>query len=141
MLDGTKPCPTEGSLEGLIKEPEPLEVTTFDPLDKEHVRIMRLRKEMDDNRQSINANIEKDAEKQTERIRAWRKLDGALKMSFIASLPREVLEAVTGLPTAAQQYAEVVRRYQDEGLNEAPNSKGCNQCGIISQKHKGERHY
>jgi hypothetical protein len=101
VLDGTKPCPTEGSLAGLIKDPETLDVTTLDPLDPEHVRIMRERKEFDDNRRSINNNIEKDAKKQTKRIRAWRKLDSALKMLFIASLPREVLKAVTSLLTAA----------------------------------------
>jgi hypothetical protein len=46
-------------------------------------------------------------------------MDGALIITFISSLPREVLEAIQGLDTAALQYAEVVRRYQDEGLNEA----------------------
>jgi hypothetical protein len=28
-----------------------------------------------------------------------------------------------------------------EGLNEPPNSQGCNQCGIIMHTHKGERQY
>jgi hypothetical protein len=28
-----------------------------------------------------------------------------------------------------------------EGLNEPPNSQGCNQCGIITHTHKGENQY
>jgi hypothetical protein len=28
-----------------------------------------------------------------------------------------------------------------EGINEPPNSQGCNQCGIITHTHKRERQY
>jgi Mg-chelatase subunit ChlI len=68
VLNSTKPCPTEGSLASLIKDLEMLNVTTLNPLDLEHVRIIRERKEFDDNCRSINKNIKKDAKKQTKRI-------------------------------------------------------------------------
>jgi hypothetical protein len=40
-------------------------------------------------------------------------------MTFLQSLSREVYEAVAGIDTAAGQYAEISRRYKEEGLNEA----------------------
>jgi hypothetical protein len=43
-------------------------------------------------------------------------------------------QATQGLPPLANGLL-------GEGLNEAPNSMGCNQCGIIFHKHKGERQY
>ena len=86
---------------------------------QEHVDTLAKRKEFDNNRRSINRNIDKAAERQAERIKHRRKLDGVLQMTLIQTLPRNVFEAVQGLGSAATMYAEIVRRYQDEGLNEA----------------------
>jgi hypothetical protein len=47
-----------------------LNITTLNPLNLEHIRIIREQKEFDDNCCSINKNIKKDAKKQTKRIRA-----------------------------------------------------------------------
>jgi hypothetical protein len=63
VLNSTKPCPIEGSLASLIKDLEMLNVTTLNPLNLEHVRIIRERKEFNDNCRSINKNIKKDAKK------------------------------------------------------------------------------
>jgi hypothetical protein len=67
----------------------------------------------------INGAIEKNVEKQEERIQHWNKCDTALNMTFLQSLSCEVYEAIAGLDTAAGQYAEISRRYKEEGLNEA----------------------
>jgi hypothetical protein len=60
VLNSTKPCPIEGSLASLIKDLETLNVTTLNPLNLEHVYIIREQKEFDNNRRSINNNIKKD---------------------------------------------------------------------------------
>ncbi|KAF1936723.1 hypothetical protein EJ02DRAFT_479260 [Clathrospora elynae] len=80
---------------------------------------MSKRKKFDDNRQSINDYVIKSAEKQKERIKYWGKLDAAIKMAFLTTIPREVYEAIQGLQNAAEQCREIARRYRDEGLNEA----------------------
>ena len=94
VLTGEKPRPASPSYAGLIDEPEPLDGTTLDPNNDEHVELMSKRKTFDDNRQSINNYIIKSAERQTERIKYWGKLDAALKMTFLTSIPREVYEAI-----------------------------------------------
>jgi hypothetical protein len=111
ILAGTKRCPNEPDLSGIISEPPPLDVSMLNPLDPHDREIMSNRWQFDDDRRSVNANVKKEAKKQRERICYWRKMDGALIITFISSLPREVLEAIQGLDTAALQYAEVVRRY------------------------------
>jgi hypothetical protein len=119
VLDGTKTIPELPSYAGLIPEPAPLDISVMDPNNTEHVDTLAKRKNFDDNRRSINTNIEKAAEKRVERIKFWKKLDGVLQMTLIQTLPRNVFKAVQGLGSAAAMYAEIVRRYQDEGLNEA----------------------
>ncbi|KAF2022805.1 hypothetical protein EK21DRAFT_14254, partial [Setomelanomma holmii] len=119
VLTGEKLQPSGPSYAGLINELEPLDVSTLDPTNDEHLLHMSKRKIFDDNGQSINNSIIKSAEKQTERIKYWGKLNAALKMTFLTSIPREVYEAIQGLQTAAEQYREITRRYRDKGLNEA----------------------
>jgi hypothetical protein len=119
VLDGTKTIPELPSYIGLIPEPAPLDISVMDPTNTEHVDALTKRKDFDNSRRSINENIEKAAEKQVERIKYWKKLDGVLQMTLIQTLPRNVFEAVQGLGSASAMYAEIVRRYQDEGLNEA----------------------
>jgi hypothetical protein len=94
-------------------------VTTLDPTNAIDRATMAARKAFDDNRQSVNDNVERAADRQLERIRYWGKLDAALKMTFLTTIPREVYEAVQNLTTASEQYEEIARRYCDEGLNEA----------------------
>jgi len=119
VLEGTKTVPEPPSYAGLIPEPSPLDISDIDPANAAHVDVLAKRRGFDDSRRSINTNIEKAAEKQVERIKYWKKLDGVLQMTLIQTLPRNVFEAVQGLGSAAAMYAEIVRRYQDEGLNEA----------------------
>jgi hypothetical protein len=69
VLSGVKVCPAKADTAGLIKEPQPLKVTTLEPGNKEHVKVMKDRKEFDDMRRSVNANIKKDVKKQNKRIR------------------------------------------------------------------------
>jgi hypothetical protein len=97
ILTGKKPRPSNPSYAGLIDEPEPLDGTTLDPSNDDHVQLMSKRKIFDENRQSINDYITKTAEKQKEKIKYWGKLDAALKMTFLTSVPREVYEAIQGL--------------------------------------------
>jgi hypothetical protein len=63
MLNSTKPCPIEGSLTSLIKDLKTLNITTLNPLNLEHVCIIREQKEFNNNCCSINNNIKKDAKK------------------------------------------------------------------------------
>jgi hypothetical protein len=119
ILTGVKTRPAYPSYEGLLGEPEPLDVTTLDPTNAIDRATMAARKAFDDNRQSVNDNVERAADRQLEKIRYWGKLDAALKMTFLTTIPREVYEAVQSLATASEQYEEIARRYSDEGLNEA----------------------
>ncbi|KAF2680209.1 hypothetical protein K458DRAFT_269804, partial [Lentithecium fluviatile CBS 122367] len=117
VLTGEKTRPSNPSYTGIIDEPGALDVSTLDPHNGEHRQLMAERKAFDDDRQSINEHIIKSAEKQ-ERIKHWGRLDAALNMTFLTSIPREVYEAIQGLHTAAEQYKEITRRYR-EGLHEA----------------------
>ncbi|KAI1669664.1 hypothetical protein L13192_07123 [Pyrenophora tritici-repentis] len=119
VLDGTKTIQELPSYTGLIPEPAPLDISVIDPTNTEHVDTLARRKDFNDNCRFINTNIEKVAEKQVGRIKYWKKLDGVLQMTLIQTLPCNVLEAVQGFGSASAMYAEIVRRYQDEVLNEA----------------------
>jgi len=111
VLDGTKTVPEPPSYAGLIPEPALLDISDIDPTNTKHVDALAKRKDFDDSRRSINTNIEKATEKQVERIKYWKKLDGVLQMTLIQTLLRNVFEAVQGLGSAAAVYAEIVRRY------------------------------
>jgi hypothetical protein len=83
ILIGLKTHPAYLSYEGLIGEPEPLDVTTLDPSNAMDRAAMAARKTFNDKRQSVNDNVERAADRQLERIRYWSKLDAALKMIFL----------------------------------------------------------
>jgi hypothetical protein len=83
ILTGVKTRSAYPSYEGLIGEPEPLDVTTLDPTNAIDRATMAVCKAFDDNRQSVNDNIERAADRQLVRIRCWGKLDAALKMTFL----------------------------------------------------------
>jgi hypothetical protein len=53
----------------------------------------------------------------------------------VSRRPRAIIhQATQGMPPLANGL-------MCEGLNEQQNSQGCNQCGIITHTHKGERQY
>jgi hypothetical protein len=119
ILTGVKTRPAYPSYEGLIGEPKPLDVTTLDLTNATDRATMAARKAFDDNRQSVNDNVERAANRQLESIRYWGKLNAALKITFLTTILREVYKAVQNLTTASEQYEEIARRYRDEGLNKA----------------------
>jgi hypothetical protein len=94
-------------------------MSTIDISNNNNQDKLTRRAAFDLSRQMINGAIEKNVEKQEERIQHWNKCDTALNMTFLQSLSCEVYEAIAGLDTAAGQYAEISRRYKEEGLNEA----------------------
>jgi hypothetical protein len=119
ILSGARTKPDLPSRAGWIPDAEPLDMSTIDINNDDDQDKLTRRAAFDSSRQMINGAIEKNVEKQEERIRHWNKCDAALNMTFLQSLSREVYEAIAGLDTAAGQYAEISRRYKEEGLNEA----------------------
>jgi hypothetical protein len=118
ILEG-KPKPSTPLYTGWIPTPEPVDRPTINIDDTEQMHDLTRRTDFDKSRAIINKAIDKAATKQEEKIWFWTKADTALKMAFLQTLSREVYDAVAGLPTAAEQYAEISHRYKKDGLNEA----------------------
>jgi hypothetical protein len=119
ILSGAKPKPEAASRMGWVPALEYLDASIIDINDEEAMASLARRADYDKSREIINAGIEKAVTKQDEKIRFWLKCDAALKMAFLQTLSREVYDAISGLDTAAGQYAEISRRYKEDGLNEA----------------------
>jgi hypothetical protein len=119
ILSGAKPKPEAASRMGWVPALEYLDASIIDINDEEAMASLARRADYDKSREIINAGIEKAVTKQDEKIRFWLKCDAALKMAFLQTLSREVYDAISGLDTAAGQYAEISRWYKEDGLNEA----------------------
>jgi hypothetical protein len=118
ILEG-KPKPSTPLYTGWVPAPEPVDGPTINIDHTEQMHNLTRCADFDKSRAIINEAIKKAATKQEEKIWFWTKADTALKMAFLQTLSCKVYDAVAGLPTAAEQYAEISRRYKEDSLNEA----------------------
>ncbi|KAF1945023.1 hypothetical protein EJ02DRAFT_397075 [Clathrospora elynae] len=118
VLNGTMPIPKPPHYQGLIPEHEPIDVTTIkDDVSKHAAKMNRIRIYNED-REAINKPIIEKANKMAALRKAWKKMDASIDMALLQSLPPDIWQAVQGLDNCHKRWEEVLRRFEEEGLNE-----------------------
>jgi hypothetical protein len=118
VLDGKMPIPEAAHYRGLIPEHEPIDVTTIKDDVSEHAAKMNTIKIYNKSREAINKPIIEKANKMAALRRAWKKMDASIDMALLQSLPPDIWQAVQGLDNCHKQWEEILRRFEEEGLNE-----------------------
>ncbi|KAI2478963.1 hypothetical protein Ptr902_09929 [Pyrenophora tritici-repentis] len=119
ILNGRDNRPKSPSYAGLIPASESIDLTDIDLTNDEDLSRMSRTAQYEKDRAAINDSINSVAHKTKELIARWEKLDAALRMAMLNTLPRDLYNAVANQSTAALQFQKVVRRFEEEGLNEA----------------------
>ncbi|KAF1941093.1 hypothetical protein EJ02DRAFT_492945 [Clathrospora elynae] len=119
ILNGCDNKPKSPSYASLIPASKSIDLTELDLTNDEDISRMSRTAQYEEDRAAINDFINSAAYKAEKLVARWEKLDASLRMAMLNTLPSDLYNAVANQFTAALQFQKVVRRFEEEGLNEA----------------------
>jgi hypothetical protein len=118
VLDGSLPKPPKPHYKGLIPDAEEIDDTTLVVGSSEYNTKMSSVKAYNEGKEAINKPIIEKASQMAATLKAWKKLAASLDMALLQTLPPDIWQAVQGLDTVHLRWENILRRFEEEGLNE-----------------------
>ncbi|KAF2025024.1 hypothetical protein EK21DRAFT_117220 [Setomelanomma holmii] len=107
ILDGSLPVPPIPYYNGLVPDTEEIDITTIILGSDEHNKKMNDIKVYNESKEGINKPIIEKANQMLTTLKAWKKMAASLDIALLQTLLPDIWQA-----------EEVLRRLEEEGLNE-----------------------
>jgi hypothetical protein len=118
VLDGSLPKPPKPHYNGLIPDAEEIDDTTIVIGSSEYNEKMSVIKAYNEGKEGINKPIIEKASQMAATLKAWKKMAASLDMALLQTLPPDIWQAVQGLDTVHLRWENILRLFEEEGLNE-----------------------
>jgi len=118
VLDGSLPKPPKPHYNGLIPDAEEIDDTTIVLGSSVYNEKLSAIKAYNEGKEGINKPIIEKASQMAATLKAWKKMAASLDMALLQTLPPDIWQAVQGLDTVHLRWENILRRFEEEGLNE-----------------------